>query len=444
MRARLITIALLVGSCVAAPGLCRFAAAAELRSDLTLLGQVREGDQSHETEAPGILYGDLGVNGLRHGTSVDTYFGLGHDLARGEGLFTDFYAGSIRVPGAIPGVDFTLGRQFLSETPGGAFVADAGKIRFDPGGPVALTVFGGQPRYFEPTDGVERLSQDEQIFGGSLRTTKIRNGYMSLGYLQQDRDQKTLRQLVTAAAAKTFTGARGLPNIYGSAAYDADRQNLDQVIAGFQTFLAQPRLSLNFESGYYKPQDQGEYVRSDPNRRENPIFELFSVSRMLQFRGGLRYTLSQSLFGEASYSYQNFERIKDADEDGHLGNVAVVWLPGGDGLEMVRVEYYAADSGGGQLNGGRAYYESKVYDRIVFRVKGDVAHYDKANNQRNVAVSTLLGLGYEVLQGWICEINLEANRNKRFDDEFRFGFWITYNGRYRLGGSQAAAAGAAS
>jgi len=422
----------------------RLGAAAELRSNLMLLGQVREGDQSRETEAPAVLYGDLSVNGLRHGTSVDTYFGLGHDLARGEGLMTDFYAGSIRVPGAIPGVDVTLGRQFLSETPGGAFVADAGKIRIDRGGPVALTIFGGQPRYFEPTDSVERLSQDEQVFGGSLRTTGIKNGYLSLGYLQQLREQKTLRQLVTGAGSKSFTRLPGLPNVYGSAAYDADRQNIDRLTAGFQTFLSQPRLSLNFESGYYKPQDQGERVQSDPNRREDPIFELFSVSQMLQFRGGLRYALTSSLFSDASYSYQRFEKLKDDQENGHLGSIGLLWLPGGDGLESVRVEYYTADSGGGQLNGGRAYYENRVYERLVFRAKGDVAHHDKANNQRNVAVSTLLGLGYEVLNGLLCELNMEVNRNKRFDDEVRFGFWITYNGRNSFSFPQAAATGGAS
>jgi hypothetical protein len=411
---------------------CLPALAQEVSGRVSVLGQVRDGDQSRQTEAPADLYGDLGVTGLRHGTSIDTYFRLERDFGLARNA-TDFYAGAMRVPGAIPGVDFTLGRQFLSEGPGGAFVADAGKIRIDRGGPVAFTIFGGQPRYFEPTFSSERLSQDEQIFGGSVRTTRWKNGYMSLGYLQQDRDQRVLRQLVTATAGRAFTTLPGLPNFYGSAAFDADHQNLDQGTAGVDVFLSQPRLLFNVESSYYKPQDQGERLRTDINRREDAIFELFSLSQMLQFRGGLRYTLSRTVSAYGDYSYQRYEKLDSRFENGHVGSVGLMWLPGGDGLEVVRLEYYVVDSTGGNVNGGKAYYESRVYKRILFRTKIDVAYYEKENNERDTAVSGLLGLGYVLAPGLTGEVDFEANHNKRFNEDFRFGFLITYSFRQRPG-----------
>lgn len=408
------------------------ATASELRTDLRVLNQMRRGDQSRDFEAPTIAYGDFGLRGLPHGASIETYFGLAHDFGRNEGLFTDLYSASIEVPGAIPGVDFTLGRQFLAETPNGAFVADAGKVRFALSDRESLTVFGGAPQYFEPTFSSEVLSQDEQIWGGTLRTTRLRNTSLSLGFLNQIRDGDTLRSQISASGATSLNHLPGLPTLYGSLSYDADGNNLDHATFGTQVFVLPPRLSFNFESTYYKPQDQGKYVQRDFQRREDPIFELYSVSHMLQFRGGLRYTFSPALSAFGDYSYQRYERLAGNYENGHIGSVGIDWLPGGDGLEVVRIEYYGAGSGGGQVNGGRARYESQVYERIVFFVGGGGAHYEKVNNRNDFALHTMTGLGYAVAPGLVCEVNFEANSNQRFRDEYRVGLWLSYNRRHQL------------
>ncbi len=407
--------------------------ASELRTDLRVVSQLREGDQSRDFEAPAIVYGDLGLRGLPYGAAIDTYFGLAHDFGRNEGLFTELYSANMYVPGILPGVDFTVGRQFLAETPGGVFVADAGKVRFALGEHESLTVFGGAPQYFEPTYSSERLSQDEQIWGGSLRSTRLQNTSLSLSFLNQVRDDVTLRQLVSGSGAISLPTMPGLPNIYGSVSYDADRQNLDHASIGTQIFALPPRLSFNFEGTYYKPQDQGNYIQQDFQRREDPIFELFSVSNMLQFRNGLRYEFSPSLSLFADYSYQRYERLAGDVENGHVGSAGFNWLPHGDGLELVRMEYYTADSGGGQVNGGRARYESRVYERIVFYLGGGAAYYEKANNQHDFAINTITGIGYALLPGLVCEVNFEANSNQRFDDEYRMGLWLTYNRRYQFG-----------
>lgn len=406
--------------------------AVELHSDLLLLGQVRDGDQSRKTETPTDLYGELGADNIHRGVSADTYFRLERDFARGNGA-TDFYTGTLRVP--FKGVDFSLGRQFLSEVPGGAFVADAGRVRIDPGWPVALTLFGGQPRYFEPTYSSERQSQDEQIFGGSMRTTRLRNGSFAVGFLQQQRDGRVLRQLVTGSFANAFPRVPGLPNVYANLAFDADHQNLDQGVVGFDTFLAAPRLSFNFESSYYQPQDQDFGFVKDINRREDAIFELFSISRMLQFRGGLRYALTSGLSAYGDYSYQRYEKLLSLFENGHVASSGLLWLPGGDGLEVVRFEYYLVDSSGGTVNGGRVYYESRAYERILFRSKIDVAYYDKVTNQKDTLISGRVGLGYLLTPGLLAEVSLEGNRGARFNEDIRFGFFLTYNLRYQSGES---------
>ena len=416
--------------------------ASELRTDLRVLNQLRRGDQSRDFEAPTIAYGDLGLTGLPHGSSIETYFGLAHDFGRNEGLFTDLYSASIHVPGAVPGVDFTLGRQFLAETPNGAYVADAGKVRFALGGKESLTVFGGAPRYFEPTYSSSELSQDEQLWGGSLRTTRFRNTSLSLSFLNQVRKGVTLRSQVAGSGAVSLSTLPGLPSVYGSLSYDADGNNLDQATLGMQVFALPPRLSLNFETTYYKPQDQGKFVQQDFQRREDPIFELFSVSHMLQFRTGARYSFSPAISAFADYSYQRYERLAGDYENGHVGSAGIDWLPHGDGLEVVRLEYYTADSGGGQVNGGRVRYESQVYERITFFVGGGGAYYEKANNRNDFAINTITGIGYALVPGLVCEVNFEANANQRFNDEYRMGIWLSYNWRHQVGPSIRPEAGA--
>jgi hypothetical protein len=305
-------------------------------------------------------------------------------------------------------------------------------VRYDPGGPVSFTIFGGAPRYFEPTFSSPSESQDEIIFGGNVRTTHLKHGYLSFGFLQQERDQRVLKQLVTAAGARNFPSLPGLPNVYGVFSFDADHQNIDQGTAGVDVFLSQPRLLLNLESSYYKPQDNGKELITDINRREDAVFQLFSLSQELQFRGGLRYVLTPALSAYGNYSYQRYDKQKDIAENGSIGTVGVSWQPGGDGLELVGAEYYVADSSGGNVNGGSAYYVNRVYDRLQFRTNVNVAYYEKESNQHDTAVASLVGVGYVLLRGLFCEVYMEANRNQRFDADMRFGFNVTYNGRLRL------------
>jgi hypothetical protein len=414
------------------------AAAQHVRGNLSAFGQVREGDQTRETEAPTYLYGDLGLDRLRHGTELGAVFQLGRDFGIDDGT-SDFYAGFARVPAVTPGLDVTVGRQFLSEGPGGAFVADAGKVRFDPGWPVAFTVFGGRPRYFEPTFSTPILDDDEWIFGGNVHSSRWRATQVTLGYLQHERDHHVLRQLVTGTLSRSFITLPGVPNLYGSVAFDADRQNLDLGTAGVNFVLPALRLQWNVEGTYYQPQDHDhERPTFDVNRREDPIFELFSVTEMAQWRSGLRYSLRPNLAALVDYSFQHYDHQKgDQRENSHVASAGLLWLPGGDGLEVVRAEYYVVDSDGGRVNGGKATYESRVYDRLVFRSKIDVLVYDKVRNEGAAAVSGMLALGYIILPGLVCELDFEANHNDRFNEDFRFGFVLEYNFRHALRKRQA-------
>lgn len=421
------------------------AAAQELRGLLSAFGQVREGDQTRETEAPTYLYGDLGLDRMRHGTELGAVFQLGRDFGIDDGS-SDFYAGFVRVPALAPGIDMTFGRQFLSEGPGGAFVADGGKVRFDPGLPVAFTVFGGRPRYFEPTYSSPILDDDEWIFGGNIHSARWRTTQLSLGYLQQERSDRVLRQLVTGTMNQSLTMLPGLPNLYGSFAFDADHQNVDLGTAGVSWVLPRLRLQGNVEGTYYQPQDEdGGRPAFDINRREDPIFELFSVSEMAQWRAGLRYALWANLSAMVDYSFQNYEHQEGSQrENSHVASAGLLWLPYGDGLETVRAEYYVIDSDAGRVNGGKASYESRVYERLLFRTKLDVLVYDKERNEGNAAVSGVMGLGVVLLPGLVCEIYLEANHNDRFNEDVRFGFAIDYNFRHGLRKRPAEPKGAAS
>jgi hypothetical protein len=408
------------------------APAQELGGHLSAYGQVREGDQTRDSEAPSYVYGDLALRRLRHGTELGTVFQLGRDFGADDGT-SDVYAGYARVPAAPPGLDVTGGRQFLNGALGGVYVMDGGQARFDAGWPVAFSVFGGKPEYFEPTFSSPLLSDDEVVFGGSVSTARWRGGQLALGYLQLERADHVLRQLVSATASRSFLTLPGLPRLYGSVGFDADRPNLDQGSAGLSLLIPGVRAQWNVEGTYYQPQDHDERLPTPAlNRREDPIFELFAASEMVQWRSGLYVPLVHTVAALIDYAFQHYDHIEgDERENSHVARAGLIWLPGGDGLEVVRAEYYAIDSDGGRVNGGKGSYESRVYERLLFVTRIDVSTYDKVRNEGDTAISGLIGLGYELLPGLVCELDFEANRNDRFDDDFRFGFAIDYNFRHR-------------
>ena len=277
------------------------ASAVDLRFSPSLLGQVRRSFTDDQTETPTELYGDFGLSGLPHGTTFDTYFRLEEDFSDLSSE-TDFFTGVMRIPAAVPALDLQLGRQIVAESPIGLWDADSGQIRLGvPETPYSMTLFGGQPRYWEPTFGPPSLSQNEQIFGTSFRVAQFRGGALSLGYLQQIRDGRELMQQVTLSGTRSFATLPGGPRAYGNFAFDADRANIDQLRIGSQSFVGLPELLMNVEGGYYKPQDQGNTVVTDIDRREDAIFQLFSVSELLQFRGGMRYGLTPTVS-----TYKNF------------------------------------------------------------------------------------------------------------------------------------------
>jgi hypothetical protein len=396
---------------------------------------VRDGDGTlpGDTEAPVELYGDFGLSQLPHGTTLDTYFRLEQDLLNEHNGQTDFFSGVLRVPAAPPGVDVQLGRQIVAESPVAVWDADSGQIRVGLGGPYSVTVFGGQPRYWEPTYSSPSVSQNEQIFGGSLRVAQFQGGALALGYLQQIRQGHEIMQQLTATGTRSFAKFPGMPSLYGNIAFDADHQNLDRVRAGVQSFVWRPSLQVNFESTYYKPQDNGKVFIQNINRQEDTVFQLFSLSQELQFRGGARYGFSRTVSTYGDLSYQRYEQLGGSYVNGYNWSAGVLYLPGGDGLESVRFEYYGIDSAGGSVNGARALYENRVYERVLFHAKCDVGYYEKATNQDGTAIAGLLGLGYVLLPGLVAEVNFEGNRNQFFPEDFRFGFFISYNAGYTTG-----------
>lgn len=409
------------------------AAAQVFRGEGRLLGQVREGDQSRRTETPVDLYGQVGVSDLWRNSSIDTFFRVEQDFARSD-TKGDFYTGFIDVPGAIPGLQAIGGRQFLNENPNGVMVADAGKLRFDPGWPVSFTAFGGKPRYFDPAFDNDELSEDEIVWGGSMRAARLLGADLSLGFQQFERKSKVLQQLVSATASRSFATLPGVPRLYGSLVYDADHQNLDFFTGGVDVVLGDTGFQVNAEGSYYKPQDHEDSRPTlDLNRREDPIYELFANGEMGQGRSGLRYAFSPALATFCDYSFQHYDQIRnDQAQNSHVASAGLLWLPEGDGLEIVRLEYYIIETEDDRASGGKIFYENRVYERLLFRTKLDVTGYDNVGNQGALAVSSLFGVGYAIAPNLTVELNFEANHNDRFDEDFRFGFFIDYNFRQSI------------
>jgi hypothetical protein len=146
----------------------------------------------------------------------------------------------------------------------------------------------------------------------------------------------------------------------------------------------------------------------------------------------VRHPFSRSLSIYGDFSYQNYDNAVNQNQNGYLAHAGLLWLPEGDGLEQVLISYYLADSSGGNVNGVSFYYENKVYERITFRFRTDLAYYEKESNQSDWPVATRTGIAYEFLPGLDGQLIFEANRNALFDADFRFGFALTYNFRHNV------------
>lgn len=118
--------------------------------------------------------------------------------------------------------------------------------------------------------------------------------------------------------------------------------------------------------------------------------------------------------------------------NGYVWSSGLLWLPGGDGLEMVRGEYYGIDGIGGSVNGGRVTYENRVYQDIVFRANLDMAWYEKSTNQDGLGIASLLGVGYMFLPGVIGEVDFIANSNQFMPQDFRGALQVTWVTDYAI------------
>ena len=391
--------------------------------------QLREREGAAAIEAPTNAYGALIGTNVHHGIGGETYFRLERDWSRADGA-SDFYLGFARLP--LRGFELSLGRQVLDELPGALYVADAGRLRFDRGGPVGFSLFGGQPRYFEPLQGAELVSQDEQMFGGSARLRWVALGQVVVSFAQLQRQQRRLNQLGSATWSHTFRHLRSQPQAYALAAYDSAERNVQQVTTGVG-LLPHPRVFARIEGSYYRPSSRSPAALPGLDRFVDPLFSLISASSLQQARCGVQYRWRETVWWSADYGLQAFEDSNGQSITGNRGSVGLVWLPEGDGLEIVRSEFGVTDSRGGSLFALRAYYENRVYQRILFRTKMEVGRFDKITNEQDIVVTSRVGVAYELAPGFLMEVNVEGNRSPRFDYEFRLGAFLTYNLHYRDG-----------
>lgn len=399
---------------------------ADWQGQADLVGQVRDGVTSSRTESPVNFYGALSAQRLPHDVGGETYFRLERDWAQ-AGTNSDFYLGQAQL--GIHGLQFSLGRQMLDEVAAGFFVADAGRLSFDRGRAWAISIFGGQPRYFEPPARSTVLSRDEQFVGASARYRFGPRSSLALSFVQLQRDGHRVRQLTQFQFHHRFPSIGGRPDLYTLASYDSAEQNLERMSAGMG-WIWTSRLFARTEVSYYKPEQRSPAVLFGLSRYADPIFSLFSVSSLRQARAGLQYFLRRNVSAYADYSALQYEPVVGERTTGHVATIGLLWHPGGDGFETVRAEYSVIDSLGGNVWHGRLYYENQVYRRILFRITFAVASFDKITRQSAVAASGRVGVGYLVRPGWLAEVSVEGNGNPRFEQEFRLGAFFTYRWRY--------------
>ncbi len=388
--------------------------AGEIDLDTTIIGQVRE-NENDLTEVPVNGYFGLAIEGFNKKLSGETSMRLFHDFPRKLDDY-DLYQAVVHAR-PINLLQFDVGRQFVTQ---GFYAAviDGIRIKFNPPGKVDLTVYSGMPRTVEIGD----FDTNDGLLTGlsvGLKEVPRTNLQANVAWRSANVRRTDLREndeVLAGLAGSYQFKASWRPTLYGLAEYNVTSSVFDTGTFGIDVY-PHARLGLNAEFDYFN-------ASRDFSRPS--ILALFTSGPTFSGRFSSTVTLiPDRLDFEESYAYQRLEIQNGLWQNGHLfdsifsiyvDEVGLLIQPGG----------YFSKSFGGTLYGGRALLHEKFTSKIDAEASVDFTKYSKITGNNDIAFSTVLWAGYEVIKGLKLSAGFEYNINNSFDRDIRGSFMIRH------------------
>lgn len=374
-------------------------------------------DRSEKDIYPFYQYLDLNISNPRRNFFSSTYL-RGRKIFNGDEESLDVYNAYLDFSNLNNMFDVRLGRQVITESVN-YILMDGAKVRARPVEGIELIAFGGY-QYKDLQPDPERPDESFGLYGFFIRSDKILDSLISIGYVIHDPEDYSARQFLNMSFNRVvpFTD---YADIYAEAEVDLVEGNLASLTTGVGITISRS-IYLNLEyDNYYMDKDKDKY-------QLDPIFSLISDGRMQQGKIGLTYVPKSYLEIKASYVLSYYEVTDDESTYGNIAKLGFTWdFYKEYALKAFNGFYFIEGRDSNDYAFGLNMDVAKeIYSGWQMRLAFAYAYYDKITNQDGNAFSYIIGSEYLLRRDLVLKTDLEINTNPDFNDDVRATIGLSY------------------
>ena len=292
-------------------------------------------------------------------------------------------------------------------------------VSFKPVDGIELVAYGGyQDKDLQPEP--ERPSKSFAAAGIKLKSSKFLGALFSIGYEFYNPQDFSSRNMLNISfnRAVPFTD---FAEFYSLVEIDVGEGNLGLLTTGVGITLTKA-LYLNLEYDNYNLDDDRQEFRLDP------IYDIFSISRLNQAKVGVTFIPTCFLEVKASYAYSHYNVLDDIDTNGNIARLGFSWDFWRDiGLTAYNGFYFIDGRSDDNAFGLNFNLNEQIYDGLDLQFAFAYANYEKITNQSGNALSYIMGFEYLIIKNLVLRADVELNTNPDFNHDTRVDLGLSYN-----------------
>jgi len=374
-------------------------------------------DRSEKDIYPFYQYLDLNISNPRRNFFSSTYL-RGRKIFNGDEESLDVYNAYLDFSNLNNMFDVRLGRQVITESVN-YILMDGAKVRARPVEGIELIAFGGY-QYKDIQPDPERPDESFGLYGFFIRSDKILDSLISIGYVIHDPENYSSRQFLNMSFNRVVPYT-DYADIYAEAEIDLVEGNLASLTTGMGITVSRS-IYLNLEyDNYYMDKDKDKY-------QLDPIFSLISEGRMQQGKIGITYVPKSYLEINASYVLSYYDIPDGESTYGNIAKLGFSWDFWKEyALKAFNGFYFIEGRDSNDYAFGLNMDISKeIYSGWQMQFAFAYAYYDKITNQDGNAFSYIIGSEYMLLRNLVLKTDLEINTNPDFNDDVRVTLGLNY------------------